>query len=231
MPNELPRIVVIACRVLEDLLVPLLPKELAEQVIFTDYGMHQDTKKLNETVQDTLDTIQEPSLVVLGYGLCGDGLNGIRAGKHTLLIPRADDCIPLLLGSYQVFLREFKAVPGTFYLSKGWLESGDHPLAQYEEYVEKYGPDNAARIMDMQYQHYERLMLVAHSQADLEKYRHQAQEIARYCEQWGMRYEEMLGSDAYLRRLVEVATKPGEIDDDFLIIPPGGSIRQEHFFR
>ncbi|UCG12080.1 MAG: DUF1638 domain-containing protein [Deltaproteobacteria bacterium] len=224
-------IVVIACRVLQDLLTPLIPEDLAAQVTYTDYGLHRHPSRLNKTVQDAIDSINEPSLVVLGYGLCGDGLNGIRAGKHTLLIPRVDDCIALLLGSYQVYRREFDAVPGTYYLSKGWLESDDHPLKEYEEYVEKYGPKDAVFVMDMQYQHYERLVFVIHNHADLEKYRPLAQEVARYCERWGMRYEEILGSDAFMRRLVEVAVVLEKADEDFLIISAGGEIRQAHFLR
>jgi hypothetical protein len=75
------------------------------------------------------------------------------------------------------------------------------------------------------------LVLVAHDAADLETYRPQAQEIARFCERWGMRYEEVLGSDEYVRRLVEVAAALDQADGNFLVIPPGGEIRQEQFMR
>jgi hypothetical protein len=209
----------------------LLPDDLAKHVVFMDYGLHRVPGKMTWTLQDAIDAIQEPSLVVLGYGLCGNGLNGIQAGRHTLLVPRTDDCIAMLLGSRRAYFREFEAVPGTYYLSKGWLESGSHPLKEYQEYTVKYGQSEADWIMDQQYQHYERLVLVAHSQADLEKYRPQAQEVARYCERWGMRYEEILGSDDYMRRLVEVAAALDKVDGDFLVIPPGGEISQNQFMR
>jgi hypothetical protein len=231
IPKDAKPIVVIACQVLQSLLEQLLPEDLASQVTFMDYGLHRVPGKMTWTLQDAIDTIEQPSLVVLGYGLCGNGLNGIRAGKHTLLVPRADDCIAILLGSYQAYMREFQSVPGTYYLSKGWLESGSHPLKEYQEYVGKYGPDEAEWIMDQQYQHYERLVLVAHSQADLEKYRPEAAEVARYCERWGMRYEEILGSDVFVRRLVEVAAALDKADSDFVVVPPGGEIRQEQFMR
>ena len=229
-PAGLP-VVVIACQVLQSMLEQMLPEDLARQVTFMDYGLHRVPSKMTWTLQDAIDEIQEPSLVVLGYGLCGNGLNGIKAGRHTLLVPRTDDCIAMLLGSRQAYIREFEAVPGTYYLSKGWLESGSHPLKEYREYVEKYGPSEAEWLMDQQYQHYKRLVLVAHSQADLEKYRPQAHEVARYCERWGMRYEEILGSDQYVRRLVEVAAALDKADDDFLVIPPGGEISQTQFIR
>ena len=236
-PEKLP-VVVVSCQVLQDLLAGLLPDGLAQQVIFMDYGLHQVPGKMAGTLQEVLDDLDRASLVLLGYGLCGTGLKGLKAGPHTLLVPCVDDCIALLLGSYRDYMREFQAVPGTYYLSKGWLESGSHPLKEFQEYVPRYGEKEAIWIMDQQYQHYERLVLVAHDQADLETFRPQALGVARFCERWGMRYEEMLGSDGYVRRLVELAEQLSSngadasvVDKDFLIIPPGGEIRQESFMR
>ncbi len=225
------RVVILSCQVLQDLLTRLLPEGLASDVILMDYGLHQVPGNMTLSLQETIDGLEEPSLVVLGYGLCGNGLKGIQAGVHTLLVPRVDDCIALLLGSHGAYVREFEAEPGTYWLSKGWLESGSHPLKEYEEYVPKYGPEEAMWIMDQQYQHYRRLVLVAHSQADLEAYRPQAREVARFCARWGMRYEEILGSDRYVRRLVEVAAALDRANGDFIVIPPGGEIRQEQFMR
>ena len=229
-PAKLP-VVVIACQVLQSMLEQILPDDLAAQVTFMDYGLHRVPSKMTWNLQDAIDGVEEPSLVVLGYGLCGNGLNGIRAGVHTLLVPCTDDCIAILLGSRQAYVREFEVVPGTYYLSKGWLESGSHPLKEYEEYVEKHGPAEAEWIMDQQYQHYERLVLVTHNDADMDKYRSQAQKVARYCERWGMRYQEILGSDDYVRRLVEVAFALDRADGDFLVILPGGEISQNQFIR
>lgn len=220
--------VIIACRVLQSTLQELAPAEAAENAIFMDYGLHRQPGKMTRELQAKIDGLATPSLILLGYGLCGKGLAGIKSGKHTLKIPRVDDCIAILLGSRKAYQREFSAVPGTYYLSKGWLESGSHPLKEYEEYADKYGAEKTEWIMDQQYRNYERLVLVGHTQNELETYRSQAQEVARYCEQWGMRYEEMLGSDEYVRCLLAI----GEISDhseDFVIIPPGGEILQEQF--
>jgi hypothetical protein len=194
-----------------------------------DYGLHRHPQRMTWTLQDAIDSVQTPSLIVLGYGLCGNGLNGIKARSHTLLIPRVDDCIAILLGSRRAYMREFEATPGTYYLSKGWLESGSHPLKEYHEYREKYGDEDAAWIMDQQYQNYERLALVAHRPEDLETYRSQALEVAQYCQQWDMRYEEILGSDAFVRSLVEAALDLDRAGDEFVVIPPGGDVRQDQF--
>lgn len=228
-PNQ--PIVIVSCKVFHGLLERYLPDGLVKQITFLDYGLHRVPNNLNWTVQDTIDSIEEPSLIVLGYGLCGNGLNNVKAGPHTLLIPRADDCIAILLGSYQAYLNEFEAEPGTYYLTKGWLESGSDPLKEYHEVAEKYGEKDAQWIMDQQYQHYKRLLFVAHTQEDLDKYRPRALEVAQYCEQWGMRYEERLGSDNFVRRLVEAAADPEQAGDDFLVIPPGGVLQQSQFIR
>ena len=227
-PERLP-IVVIACQVFHGLLEQYMPEDMAEQITFLDYGLHAVPRRLNTTVQETIDSIEQPSLVVLGYGLCGNGLKDVQAGKHTLVIPRADDCISILLGSRQAYLEQFNAQPGTYYLTKGWLESGSDPLKEYRRYVEDYGQDTAEYLMDTQYQHYKRLVLVAHTQEDLEAYRPQAQEVARFCERWGYDYEELLGSDSYVRRLVEVAAALDRAGDDFIVVPPGGVLKQSQF--
>ena len=224
-------IVVIACKVFEGLLEQLLPAEIAKQITFLDYGLHQTPKILREVVQENIDKIRTPSLVILGYGLCGNGLDGIKAGDHILLIPRADDCIAILLGSYSRYKEEFLNEPGTYYLTKGWLESGSDPLKEYQATSEKYGEEIADWIMDTQYQHYKRLAFIAHQETDFLRYRPRAKEVADYCERWNMDYVEILGSEEYIQQLVALAFNIDKVSEDFLVIPPGGILSQEKFLR
>jgi hypothetical protein len=227
--NEQRPIVIIACKVMQAMLENLLPADLAGQISYMDYGLHRAPDKMNWTLQDEIDAVAAPSLIVLGYGLCGNGLNGLQARQHILLIPRTDDCIAILLGSREAYIREFEKAPGTYYLSKGWLESGSNPLNEYREYVEKYGREDAEWLMDTQYASYSRLVLVTQNEADMRKYRTQAQEVAAYCRRWEMRYEEILGSDAFVRQLVAVAQDLDKADGNFVVVPPGGEVRQEAF--
>jgi len=46
-----------------------------------------------------------------------------------------------------------------------------------------------------------------------------------------MRYEEMQGSEAYIRRLVEVAAALDSVDGDFVVVPPGDEIQLSQFLR
>jgi hypothetical protein len=224
-------VVVIACKVFQNFIESYLPDGLAGEITFLDYGLHAVPRNLKKALQEQIETVSEPSLVVLGYGLCGNGLDGIKAGRHTLLAPRTDDCIAIFLGSYQAYQRQFSDSPATYYLSKGWLESGSNPLQEYQRYVEKYGEKQAKWLMDTQYRHYKRLALVAHQPDDLIKYRPLAKDVADYCAQWGVRYEEILGSDEYVRRLGQVALALELAGDDFVVVPPGGELKQNQFLR
>ena len=224
-------VVIISCPVFKSLIEERLSKNRSVRVIFLDYGLHQVPKYLNETLQNEIDQIEEPSNIILGYGLCGNGLNGIRSGIHTLIAARADDCITILLGSYDEYRRIFDNNPGTYFLTKGWLESGNDPLREYQVLLEKYDEPTAQWIIDQQYKHYKKLVLVAHSQEDLDKYRPRALEVANFCKRWSFTYEEILGSDRYINNLlkaIEVVPKP---DEDFIVVPPGGQIKQNEYFR
>ncbi|MCB9421726.1 MAG: DUF1638 domain-containing protein [Ardenticatenaceae bacterium] len=224
-------VVVVACAVFQHLVEKHLPDGVAANVTFLDYGLHTVPKNLQKTVQATISAIAEPSLVVLGYGLCGNGLNNIQAGAHTLLIPRTDDCIAILLGSYEKYIQEFTEHSGTYYLTKGWLESGSDPLREYEKYLEQYDEETAVWLIDQQYQHYKYLTFVAHNQEDLDAYRPRALEVAKFCERWGMTYSEMTGSEAYVQRLMAGVTQLPKDSDEFLVVPPGGTLQQSQFLR
>jgi hypothetical protein len=224
-------LVIIACRVLECLLVPHLRKG-AISAIFMDYGLHRTPEKMQAALQEKITRLAAPSVIVLGYGLCGNGLVGVKAGVHKLIVPRADDCITLLLGSYQRYIEEFSAEPGTYYLSKGWLESGSHPLGEYRALLEKHQKEDADWVIDEQYRNYKRLVLVAPNEAELDACRHQASQVADFCAaRWGYRYEERIGCDGFVRRLITEAPQLHESTEDFLVVPPGGQIKQEMFWR
>jgi hypothetical protein len=224
-------LVVLACRVLQSMMERHL-QQTGTPATFMDYGLHRTPQLMTPALQEVLDGMVEPSTVIVGYGLCGNGLAGLKSGRHTLIVPRADDCIMMLLGSYARYIEEFSAEPGTYYLTKGWLESGSNPMKEHGEYLQRYDQETADWLIDEQYKNYQRIVLVAPSQAELEAYRARAMEVAEFCNRrWGFRYEERLGSEAFIEQLMTEAHQLHQSSDDFLVIPPGGEIRQDMFFR
>ena len=228
MDDPLPT-VFLGCKVFEGLIEARLPSDDQMSFIYVDW-LHTFPKDLNECLQAEIDKIEEPSLIIMGYGLCGNGLDNLEARQHTLVVPKADDCIAIIMGSREEYLRQFTANPGTYYITKGWVEIGGDPLSEYEDYVERYGEKKAKRVMDIQYQNYKRLMFVAYDPDDFETFRPRTQAIAEYCSQWGMVYEEYLGNDDFFNQIAAISQNSKPIPEEFIVVPPGGVLKQEMFW-
>lgn len=218
---------VIGCRVLEHALRPLLSdvSRLAA-CRFLDCGLHTVPERLTEELQDAVDALEEPGYVVLGYGLCGNGLVGLQSGGHTLIVPRVDDCIPLLLGSYQVYRNVLQECTGTYFLSRGWLSTDQQPLAQLSNWSAKYGRRTAERLIDRMYAHYERVVFIAMQPSDLDDYRCQGRAVA---ELLGVDYVERTGSSELLKGLLQCRGDGSY--EDYIFAPPGATLTQRPFLR
>jgi len=53
---------------------------------------------------------------------------GLKSEYSTLVIPKVDDCIGILLGSNDEYKTQQLQQPGTYYLTKGWLKTKNTPL-------------------------------------------------------------------------------------------------------
>ena len=75
---------------------------------------------------------QEIDGILIGAGLCAIGEEGIISHRYPLIVPRAHDCITLLLGSHQRYREIFEENQGevAFYLPQleqgGLLEQVNH---------------------------------------------------------------------------------------------------------
>lgn len=223
--------VVISCSVLENLLGQRLPASVP--AVWLDIMLHNTPKKLAATLQQSIDAIAEPSTIILGYGLCGNGLVGVKSGVHTLIIPRTHDCVAIFLGSHQRYVQRFFASPNTYYLTKGWIDARDEPLADYQDLVKEFDEDSADYIFDMKYKHYRKICLVGFSQQELDDYRERARAVAEFMDKrfGGVVLEETLGSTALIEALVKRPARVGDTDEEFVVIPPGGEISMEVFMR
>jgi hypothetical protein len=202
-------------------MLPLLPSDVAYQVL--DFGLHINPANLKRALQDAIDeaagTADE---IILGYGFCSMAVMGLRANGCTLIVPHVDDCISIFLGSRDEYQKQIRAEPGTYYLTKGWIEVGDTPFSDYNRLVEKYGEKRADRLIRLSIKHYTRLALIDTGRGDMERYRAYAQCLA---ERWDLRFEELQGSNTLVRKMLT-----GPWDDEFIVVPPGEAIRYEHFF-
>jgi len=243
------RIKVIACEVVfrEVCFCAARAKAIVD-LVFLRRGLHSNPDTLRAQVQDEIDRTDEApgvgqvsnlphsdesqvQAVALAYGLCSNGVAGLRARGVPLVIPRAHDCITFLLGSKEEYARRFAERPGTYYYSGGWIERGADRVprspedgagldASFEELVAKYGQDNAEYLWEYQSNWIKRYTHAAYLSADLgdeEAYRAYTQRIAQ---EHGWAYEESPADLSLLQALLD-----GDWDDDrFLVVPPGHQV-------
>ena len=222
--------VIIACRVMQEHLRQLLPEGTA--VTYLEVTLHNTPKKLGAALQQEIDAIAQPSNVIIGYGLCGNGLVGVKSGAHTLIIPRTHDCVAIFLGSHQRYVQRFFANPNTYYLTRGWLDAKDEPLQDYLDYVRDYDEETADYLVEMKYRHYRKLCMVGYSRQELEECRPMAMRVAEFCaKRWNMQYEEIIGSTSLLEALIGMPGRLGGENSEFVVLEPGGEIEAAMFLR
>ncbi len=216
------RLFVLACATVIEEMIPLIPEGTEYEIL--DFGLHINPEQLRHTLQQRIDVLQKPyDAVILGYGLCSQAVIGIQARQSPLVIPRVDDCIAIFLGSRDAHREQHAREPGTYYLTKGWIEVGDTPFNEYERMVQQYGRERADRLIRIMLAHYTRLALINTGQYELEKYREYTRQTA---EQFGLRYEEIPGSTALIRKMLYGPWTR----DEFVVVPPGATVRYEDFF-
>lgn len=211
---------VIACATVIEEILPFLPKEVPYEVL--DFGLHLRPADLKIALQAKIDEAsQHADVLLLGYGLCSMAIIGLKATTATLVIPRVDDCIAIFLGSCEAYKAQTKNEPGTYYLTKGWIEVGDNLFEEHKRMIEKFGEKKAQRITQLMLRNYKRLGFINTGQYEIEHYRTYTQDKAR---EFGLRFEEIQGSFALVQKMIY-----GPWDDEFLVISPGQTIRYQDF--
>ena len=214
------RIKVIACATVIEEMRPLLPSGVTYEVL--DFGMHITPEKLRESLQQTVDRIGDGvDVIILGYGLCSMGVVGLKSEKCTLVVPRVDDCIAIFLGSTAAYREQGKKEPGTYYLTKGWIEVGDSPFDEYKRLIERYGQERADKVMNMMLKNYTRLAYIDTGHDNQERHRDYARRTA---EKFNLRFEEIPGSNVLIKELIQ-----GPWEDDFIVKAPGEIIKFSDF--
>ncbi len=66
-------------------------------------GLHNivDSARMKNKLQEAIDDLEnkyQPDYIILIYGLCSGGFEGLKTMQATLVIYKVHDCIPLLTG-------------------------------------------------------------------------------------------------------------------------------------
>jgi hypothetical protein len=223
---------ILACAVVVEELRSKLPADIECEIL--DFGLHRTPDKLKTGLQEAIDKSEGYETIVLAFGLCGQAVLGLQSKTATLVIPRADDCISIFLGSRGAYLKQQRESPGSIFLSKGWIEgriddSATPPqMPHYELMVERYGEKQADRMQEIyrekyRLRNYKRLVFITTSaETNLDSYKAIARERAEHLK---LLYEEIAGSTAFMEKIAE-----GLWDEEFVVVPPGRPVSFKDFW-
>jgi len=213
--------IVIACNIMKDELLQFDANGVS--FIFLEQSLHRTPQKMSPVIQAEIDKAAEQDwdYIILSYGLCSNGILGLKPKRQSLVIPKVHDCISLFLGSHEKYMAEHSKEPGTYYLTKGWIDEGKSPLGTLKEYSERYGKETAEWVIREELKNYTRIAMIDMGLKISEAHREHARENARFL---NLRYEEIKGSLAFFERMIQ-----GAWDKGFLILRPGDEVKQEMF--
>lgn len=159
--------------------------------------------------------------VYLALGFCGSALKGLSAEHLSLVFPRVDDCISLLLNQ-GCSREEVPRNPRHYYLTRGWFCHESSLKQAFEEWDKRYGPERAAKLREAMFAGYEQVNIIDTQAYDLDECLEQSRDIADTLK---LQHGVVPGSVQLLERLFK-----GERDSEIVVVPPGEAISFDHLF-
>ena len=204
--------VILACGTLEsELHTAMQQLGCAYPVVWITSSLHNTPAKLHEALIEGLARCAGHSHILAAMGFCGGVFAQIETADATLILPRADDCISLLLGSSE--RRRVLNQEGIYYFTEGWMKGERTIMAEYQHAIQKYGPRRAKHVFDAMLRNYQKAAYLNTGISTGDWARKQTQEAASVL---GLRYCELSGTLRYLRQLL---SGPWE-EKDFVVVPP-----------
>lgn len=232
------RFLIIACEVLyrEVCLAVAYSKNIVD-IEFVTQGLHDiESVDMCVRLQEIVDKAdpEKYAAILLGYGLCNNGILGLTARETRIVVPRAHDCITLFLGSKERYRRYFDDNPGTYFKTTGWIERdkvnmesmqstkmGELGLDKtLEEYIEMYGEENARYIMETMGERLENYRKYAYIELEFAKKLGYANQTKKEAAEKEWEYERVEGDS----RLIEMLVEGEWLGEDFLVVNPGQKI-------
>jgi hypothetical protein len=200
-----PDVRVLACQALAPELAAL--GVAPDRMRLLDQGLHRYPQELRQELARNLEELESQAAVnrvVLVYGYCGGGLEGLSPRRVQLVLPLVHDCIPLLLGRAPEAPKADAG--GIFYLSPGWIEHGRTPYTEFLYTRKRFGHDDAMWTAKEMLKNYHEVVLVETPAGLSKSHRRHARRMARL---FGLAYREEQGDGRLLADLLTGCSRAG----------------------
>lgn len=199
-------------------------KELASKNINSDsqervsssVNKHINVSELDENGDGNPDL----KYIILAFGLCGKGVVGLSSKEATIVIPRFDDCINIMLCPEKREKRAYMKT-GICYMTKGWTDDNGSMKYMYEQCIERYGERKGRRAFTMMYDSYTTAALIdngCYDPATVEDYARASAEILN------LEVIHVPGSIHIFENLLG-----GYWDDNIIVNKPSSVIQEDDF--
>ncbi|WP_246637713.1 DUF1638 domain-containing protein [Crassaminicella profunda] len=180
----------------------------------SDY--HEYPKDMHKILQQKIDELEKVKdqydYILLGFGLCGNVLEDLESRSIPIVAPRAHDCITLFMGSKETYEKYFKENTGTMYYIESWIDRNGLKKERkelesigmnnsYEEYVEKYGEENAKYLIQMADEWKSRYNKALYISSEL-KHKDFSKEVKELAEERNWDYEERKNNCDLIKKMV-----------------------------
>lgn len=167
METKEKKFMMIACRNIEDEIEAAKREYNVEYpVLYLPAGTHDKPDFMHRTLQEIIDSIIGIDYLLLPMGRCGNATLGLRSERFSIVLPKCDDCINLLLSENS--LKVDRPHASMFYTA-GWMRSGLSAANEYDRTIAKYGKEQADMIMQMIYGGYRHFSLLDTGLYDMDK--------------------------------------------------------------
>ena len=214
----------IACSMIEDEINAVFDRfDIRDiEVRWQERGHHNDPEKLQKVVQTEIDRAEAngADLIMLAYGLCGNGAVGWHTEKAVLAMPRFDDCVNMMLCTGKRDRRNYLEA-GNMYLTGGWSRDEGALIDMFESYLAQYGKRKADKLMKMMLDSYSAVTVIDTCCYELEPVLAYADECAG---RFGLKRRTVPGGNEPLRKLLT-----GDWDEDIIVKSPKAPVNEEDF--
>ena len=188
-------------------------------------------KLITEKIEETENSDIEYEAILLGFGLCGNSILGIKSSEIPLVVPRAHDCCTIFLGSRDKFKKHFGDRLSAQWSSPGYMERGESIMRDsddedfyymdqsYQDLVEQYGEENAKYVWEQLHPDMEENELIYINIPEFEHLGYE-EKVKEKAEAEDKKFEKIQGNMQIIEKMIS-----GNWDKDFLVVEPGEEIK------